>query len=149
MIHKIKQIAKEIIELPNRKRNHKYIKELGRHPTLFPFDEPGYHEFDVRDTWQLNTTFIGWLYECLRYFEDEVSKTIDLHNWQYEIDGQTLTQFQCIKRMQNDCRIIIDYYDAADCHVATNEDFRIQQMVISAKDDLFKVFSAVFWEMWW
>lgn len=121
---------------------HKYLREIfpnGRF--LFPYGEKDYPDFDSRDTFNMDTTLIMWLYERLRYFEDNVSKIVvmDDPKWStFEVDGRRMTQMQCVKRMIRDCRIILTSDDFYDCEKRD-----------AAKDDLFKVLSKVFWAMWW
>lgn len=121
--------------------NHKYLRELFSDGNIpFPYSEEDYHDFDERDTFGMDCTLTAWLYECLRYFQDEASKTVDFSFHKFNIDGDELTQAQCIDRMVNDCKIIItgDNWD--------EQDF---ENINAAKDDLFKVLSKVYWAMWW
>lgn len=122
--------------------NCEYLREVfpdGKLP--FPYSEKDYHVFDRRDTYNLDNTLIMWLYERLRYFEDEVSKYVVLDDPEcriFDVDGRRMTQMQCIKRMIRDCRIILTSDDFYDCKKRD-----------AAKDDLFKVLSKVLWAMWW
>ena len=120
---------------------HKYLRELFPNCLPFPYNEEDYHDFDNRDTFNLDDSLIMWLYECLRHFQDVVSEQVvmdDPEHRTYEIDGENLTQLQCINRMVEDCQTILlsDLVDEYD-------------LVNNAKDDLFKVLSKVYWAMWW
>lgn len=154
---------------------HKYLCELcdlfPNKDLPFPYSELDYPDFDERDTFNMNDSLIAWLYECLRYFQDEASKMVDL-DWKdalFEIDGENLTQRQCIDRMVDDIKEIYRASDSAlnefseltaarDAGVLSNEEF-INKFRLScetedrrqdvAKDDLFKVLSKCFWAMWW
>lgn len=127
---------------------HKYLHELfsdGKLP--FPYSEEDYHDFDKRDTYSMDYTLIAWFYERLRYFQDEVSKTVDLNDGplymfgkKVVVDGLEVTLGQCISRMIVDCEVILivlyqieEDWEAAD----------------AAKNDLFMVLSKVYWAMWW
>ena len=120
---------------------HKYLRELFQGTLPFPYGEEDYPDFDTRETYDMDGYLIMWLYEHLRYFQDVVSDEIvmDDPTWRtYEIDGEKLTQIQCVDRMIEDCQVIllsddVDEYDQMD----------------AAKDDLFKVLSKVYWTMWW
>lgn len=120
---------------------HKYLQELNAHPDqLFPFLEKDYPDMDVRDTWNMDGTLILWLYERLRFFQEEVSQMIDLDfdDHKFVIDGKELTQRQCIDRMVEDCKILI-----------VSDDFEEYEKMVEAKDDLFKIWSVVHFAMWW
>lgn len=115
---------------------HKYLRELfpdGKLPFLY--DEEDYHDFDERDTYSMDYTLAAWLYECLRYFQERASKVINLDFHKFDIDNETLTQSQCIKRMIEDCKVIL----LNDKAYGSEFD-----KVDAAKDDLFKVLSKVY-----
>lgn len=125
---------------------HKYMRELFPEHLPFPYDEEDYHEFDERDTFSLDSTIVMWLYERLRYFQDHVVNIVvmDDPTWRtFEVDGEQLTQLQCIDRMVEDCKIILLYEDWKD--LGDKEWPKID----AAMRDLFKVFSEVYWAMWW
>lgn len=120
---------------------HKYIRELFPDHLPFPYDEEDYHEFDERDTFNLDTSMLMWLYERLRFFQDEASKIVvfDDPTWKtFEVDGEKLTQMQCIDRMVEDCKVSL----------LSDEDDEAEKMD-AAMRDLFKVLSEVYWAMWW
>ena len=56
---------------------HKYIRELFPDQLPFPYDEKDYHGFDERDTFSMDHILIMWLYERLRFFQDEASKVVN------------------------------------------------------------------------
>ena len=119
---------------------HKYLYELtSNKDNLFPFSEDDYPDMDVRDTWNMDHTIILWMYERLKFFREQTPVNLDFHR--FEIDGEELTQAQCIDRMIEDCKICI----LAD-YVPFGEEF---EKTNAAKDDLFKVWSAVHFAMWW
>jgi hypothetical protein len=122
----------------NVKLNHKYLYELfpdvERVP--FPFGEEDYAPFDERDTFSMDMTLIAWLYERLRYFQDEVSQRIDLTYHKFAIDGEEFTQRECIDRMVKYCKTILLEDD-------------VTEKTLCATEDLFKILSKVYWAMWW
>lgn len=118
---------------------HKYLHELFQNGNLpFPYSEEDYSDFDKRDTYNMMITLIAWIYECLRYFEEEASKKVNFDFHKFDIDGEELTQMQCIHRMVDDCMIFLQ-----------GDEFVEYEYMNAAKDDLFKVLSKVFWLMWW
>ena len=122
---------------------HKYLHELFPEKLPFPYGESGYPDFDERDTFDLCDTFIMWLYERLRYFQDVASKKVvmDDPEWEvFEVEGEHLTRLQCIDRMVESCKIIM-LEDASQS--------RDLAKMTAAKDDLFKVLPKVFWRLGW
>lgn len=127
---------------------HKYLHELFPDGNLpFPYNEEDYHDFDNRDTFNMDVTIIAWMYQCLRFFQDEASKIVDFDFHKIEIDGIELTQRQCIDRMVEDCKIIC--YDDGAFEDYNDENEYIINVVEPAINDLFVVFSKVYWHMWW
>lgn len=126
---------------------HKYLHELFHGALPFPYSEEDYHDFDSRDTFCMDHTLIMWLYERLRYFQDEVSQDIVMTDKLYMfgkevlIDGKEVTMLECIDRMVEDCKLIV-----AALYENVEEDYTTAD---TAKDDLFKVLSKVYWAMWW
>lgn len=118
---------------------HKYLRELFPNKLPFPYSEEDYHDFDKRDTFSMDMVLVAWLYECLRFFQEEID-VIDLTYHKFNIDDEELNQKQCIDRMVKDCKIIL-LNDGA-----YGSEF---DKVNAAKDDLFKVLSKVYWAMWW
>lgn len=134
---------------------HKYLRELFPNDTIWPQDEEDYHDFDRRDTFNMNYTLVAWLYECLRCFQDEASKIVDFDHPLYIggeqvlIDGKEVTQRQCIDRMVEDCKIILLYDCGADFDDFQEEIKYVQDVVEPAKNDLFDILSETYWAMWW
>ena len=119
----------------------KYLRELFPDKLPFPYDEEDYHGFDDRDTFNMDVSLLMWLYERLRFFQDEASKIIvmDDPEWQtFEINGERLTQLQCIDRMIEDCKVSL-----------LSDDIDERDKMDAAMRDLFKVLSEVYWCMWW
>ena len=118
---------------------HKYLRELFPDGSIpFPYGEKDYPDFDPRDTFSMEYTLAAWLYERLRYFQSDEHVCIDLNYHTFDIDGEELTQLQCIDRMIEDCKIIL-----------TSDDFTEFDKMEAAKNDLFMVLSKVYWAMWW
>ena len=129
---------------------HEYLCELFPEAQLpFPYSEEDYHDFDARDTFSMSDTLVTWLYECLRYFQDEASKIVDFTFHKFIINGDELTQKQCIDRMVEDCKIILLYNGGANFDDFKEEEKYFKDVICPAKDDLFMVLSKVYWSMWW
>ena len=124
---------------------HKYLHELfSNEDMMFPYNEEDYPDFDERRTFNMDGSLIAYLYENLRFFQDEASKIVNFDFHKFEIDGEELTQRQCIDRMVEDCKIILLYDEVGD-----DMEFTGWKKTDAAKDDLFKVLSKVYWSMWW
>ena len=129
---------------------HEYLRELfSEEQRPFPYSEEDYHDFDARDTFSMNDTLVAWLYECLRYFQDEASKIVDFTFHKFIINDDELTQEQCIDRMVKDCKIVLLYNGGANFDDFKEEEKYFKDVICPAKDDLFMVLSKVYWSMWW
>ena len=135
---------------------HKYLRELFPDGNLpFPYGEDDCADFDERDTFNLDGTMIAWLYERLRYFQDEASRIIDFEQplamWGEKvlIDGEETTQLKCIDRMVEDCKTILLYGEGIGFDNYKEEEEYFKSVVEPAKNDLFMVLSKVYWAMWW
>jgi len=125
---------------------HKYLRELFPDRLPFPYGEEDYPDFDDRDTFSMDHTLIMWLYERLRFFQDEVSKDIVMTEKLYMfgkevlIDGKEVTLKEAVDRMVEDCKLVLLALDSVE------EDYDLAE---TAKNDLFNVLSKVYWAMWW
>lgn len=125
---------------------HKYLRELFPESLPFPYSEEDYPDFDDRDTFSMDHTLVMWLYERLRFFQEEVSNDIDMTEKLYMfgkevlIDGKDVTMQECVDRMVEDCKLIVLALNSIP------EDWVVAE---TAKNDLFKVLSKVYWAMWW
>lgn len=135
---------------------NKYLYELFPDGDLpFPYGEKDCADFDVRDTFSLNSTLIAWLYERLRYFQDEASQIIDfdqplyLYGEKALIDGHEVTQRECIDRMVEDCKTILLFDSGVNFDDWKEEEKYVNDVVDPAKNDLFMVLSKVYWALWW
>lgn len=68
--------------------------------------------FDSRECWNLDQTFIEWLYSHLMMYLEDATGIIDLNYHKFEFDGKTYTQKEAIEfileRLRNS---LIDIYD--------------------------------------
>ena len=127
-------------------KNHKYLQEFSYKGELpYPYSEKKSSPFDIRETYGLDITMIAWLYERLRFFQEEVTKRVDLEYNKVIIDEKEFTLKQCIDRMVNDCSMILKI-TCEDKYIYGEEYFRIKDKHMR---DLFKVLTEVYWLMWW
>lgn len=117
-------------------RDNKYFKNLKEIP--FPYAEKTYAGLDQRDCFNLDTSLIAWLYEHLQAYYDEANVSIDLMEHKYSINGEELNEKECIFRMIEDCKIILDTWEY--------ENFAKRD---AAKNDLFDVLKECIWSLWY
>ena len=150
---------------------HEYLKEIHGENLQFPFTEKSYPKFEITDTYSLNDTMLDWLYERLRFFQDEVSQYVNLDGDESKIivDGECLTQRQCIDRMVEDIKEVNKVGEEAfdkfkklynakrngeiteleyNKRFSENENEE-ESRKNAAVEDLFKVLSKCFWYLWW
>lgn len=67
--------------------------------------------FDERETWSLDAAFAQWLYERLLMYKE--INIVDLTYHKFDVNGETLTQEQCLDRMIDLCKrfILTDTWD--------------------------------------
>lgn len=93
--------------------------------------------FDSRETWNLDYTFMLWLYERLSMFNDVHCINTLCHSFEFE--GEIITLQDCIDRMLDGAKIcLIKPYD--------NERSEEEQKKIN---DVVKIFALCFWCLWW
>ena len=60
--------------------------------------------FDSRECWNLNNTFVEWLYSRLCMYKKEASKIIDLTYHTFEWNNETITLLQAIDLILEVCK---------------------------------------------
>lgn len=127
--------------------NHKYIEEImnieespygwskntGRDEMWE--DQRREYGFDERETWSLDTTFIYWLYERLRMFNEVNCINTELHT--FEINGKKLTQQECIDIMIDKCKDYITHQGVGD-----NYSYNL-------KNEILDIWKECIHAMWW
>lgn len=89
--------------------------------------------FDERETWSLDATFFCWLYERLIMFKEVAG--IDLTFHKFNIQGEELTQEQCIDRMIKICKKIITYDGI--------------ESLFDEKEEVLNIWKECIHSMWW
>lgn len=68
--------------------------------------------FDSRECWNLDQTFIEWLYSHLMMYLEDATGIIDLNYHKFEFDGKIYTQKEAIEFILEKLRnSLIDIYD--------------------------------------
>lgn len=127
--------------------SHKYIKEItDLNNTPYGWSENTGRDsiwleqrkeygFDERETWSLDITFFCWLYERLMMFKEVNIIDLDFHK--LKINGEELTQGECINKMIDNCKAIIQSKDSD-----SNE-------IINKKDEVLNIWKECIYLMWW
>ena len=125
---------------------HEYLQRLFKEKKNFPYpyNLEDSNDFDEREAFGFLSTMIAWLYEHLKFFQEEASKVINFDFHTFTIDEETLTQAECIDRMVKDCETFLKCGN--DIYSLTKSEGK---EIENAINDLFKVLSIVFWSMWW
>lgn len=96
---------------------HKYLEEIVdlKKTTYNNYSDTGRDEkwkeqrevysFDEREVWNLDCTFFYWLYERLMMYREKACVDLNFHT--FDVDGETLTQKECIDKMIENCKTII------------------------------------------
>ncbi|ACQ51178.1 hypothetical protein AGE29_01220 (plasmid) [Clostridium botulinum] len=128
MAHKY---IKEIINL--NKTPYGWSKNTGRDSQWL--EERRVYGFDARETWALDTTFFYWLYERLMMFNKVNCINTSFHK--FNINGEKLTQQECIDRMIFGCK----YYITKG---SENE-----AMAFRVAEEILTIWKECIFSMWW
>lgn len=63
------------------------------------------YSFDEREVWNLDCTFFCWLYERLTMYKETACVDLNFHT--FDVNGEILTQKECIDKMIENCKTII------------------------------------------
>lgn len=91
-----------------------------------------------KDTWNLDNAWFEWLYPRLKTYLKFGGQIVNLEFYKFDIDGEELTQLQCIERMIKDLELLrANDYDFWHVDAA------------KAAEDVAKIWSKVVLAMWW
>lgn len=130
-------------------QKHHYLQEVFGKEIPFPFSEKNYPAFDDRDTFNFDDTLVCWIYERLRFFQDYATKIVDFKAKTFEIDGQILTQEDCIDRMVCDCKKLMRPPEFEYLEDTIEQMEKQDKYITDAANDLFKVLAVCYPCMWW
>lgn len=119
---------------------HKYFKGLKKVP--YPYSEKHYPKIDDRDTYNLDEYIIASLYGHLKRYKKLCKDIVDLEYYKFTINGEELTQLQCIERMIDNCGYILDCDYCEDCKERREEKERKMR-------ETFDILKEVLWYLWW
>lgn len=90
--------------------------------------------FDERETWNLDITFFCWLYERLKMYKEIACINLKFH--EFEVNGKTLSQLECIDLMIEKCADIIKNEQSDEIL------YRLEQEVLD-------IWCKCYKQMWW
>lgn len=64
--------------------------------------------FDERETWNLDYSFVVWLYERVSRYRDVAQNVIDLKFRKFEYNGEIKTQMEMINILLDKCKCYIE-----------------------------------------
>ena len=154
----------------------KYLDELGKVDVIMPDEPYGDDErqerwkqqkeecgFDDRETWSLNGTMAGILYEHLRMFMDTASDVINLEFYRFEVEKivgwRNLTEgkitypepiFKKVEITQKECiETMIEYLGYYIKEPESDDLIAGECMAIEYGKAAFRIFAEVLPAMWW
>ena len=131
----------------SKNKDHEYyFKEFSFIP--YPYCEKDFnYELNTKETFSLDMTILAYLYEHLVMYKEAASEIVDLNYHKFSINGDILTEEQCINRMLDDIRVILSIDDS---DYISGEDWKEKDRIMKEKkNDLFDVLKECFWTLWW
>lgn len=131
----------------SKNKDHEYyFKEFSFIP--YPYCEKDFnYELNTKETFSLDMTILAYLYEHLVMYKEAASEIVDLNYHKFNINGDILTERECINRMLDDIRAILSI-DDSDC-VSVEDYEKKDKIMTEKKNDLFDVLKECFWTLWW
>ena len=140
----------------------KLVEKFYIDDNAYPFSLEDYpivdeeHGFDLRETYALDQTMLVWFYRRLRYYLSQ--KVVDLDFHKFDIDGEVLTEKQCIERMMDDILVYLyDFLDFVDetefmrmeANTLVKKAMEESDAKINAAKDFGKILGIVLPTLWW
>lgn len=95
--------------------------------------------FDERETWNMGTTFMEWLYSHLKMYDEINIVNTSYHT--FEFQGKTYTQQELMDLIMEKCEYFLLNQDKPDLNLE-NKAYEEAKIAIQA-------FAEVFPAMWW
>ena len=145
-------------------QRNKYLDDLGipidKYGTNFTSDTDSRNEnwkkereiygFDSRECWNLDNTFIQWLYSHLMMYLEDATSVINLEYHKFKFDGKTYTQKEAIdfilKRLKDS--LIYSYVDKSyDLNV--NKRINKEEEIENGVYDAIRMWAEIYGACWW
>ena len=142
MSYKNKFLEKIEYDVKNSTSTMVFTKEKGKRGSKWHSDRKKQGGWDTRVAWNLDSFILENLYTWLKIYEKDSKKCINLEYHKFEINGETLTQKQCIDRMIEDLEFILKNNDKV-----ANQD-KIDEVILKTKD-CFEVLGTCIYSLWY
>lgn len=119
-----------VYKMTNDKRNKKWKKQRKK-----------YGGWDERTTWDLNTFMTEQIYTWFKIYYKFASKKVNLDFHKFMIDGEELTQRECILQIIDDMKY---WLKNNDCLIQKKEEEAAVKI-----SNAYKMIGIVFPALWW
>lgn len=145
-------------------QRNKYLDNLGipieKYVTNFISDDDKRNEiwneqrkeygFDSRECWNLDQTFIQWLYSHLMMYLENVDGIINLEYHKFEFDGKEYTQREAIEfiieRLKDS--LVHDYTDKYS-NLSVDEKIKKEEEIYDGVYDAIRMWAEIYGSCWW
>lgn len=126
---------------------HKYLEELGFDPLYETkkdkrnkkwAKERKKYGFDSRETWNMDITFLAWLYEHLRMYQDVSIVDLTFHKFDY--NGEIISLEDAINKILENIKFV---FKNETSYFLENKE------VIAAENEIIPLFHMIWKFLWW
>lgn len=143
--------------------NRKYLDDIGCTSRFDTWDlgpnseerEKGFKEqrdiygFDERETWNLNETFLEFLYERVKMYVDIGGEMVNLNFHKFKFRGKEYTQLELLNIMLDDLKYLITTDEDEYFGVNTKKYKQILREIPYRRNRVMDIWKLVFPAMWW
>ena len=123
---------------PDRERREKEFKE-----------QRDIYGFDERETWNLNETFLEFLYERLMMYIEIGGGMVNLNFHKFKFRGKEYTQLELLNIMLDDLKHLITTDEDEYFGVNTKKYKQILREIPYRRNRVMDIWKLVFPAMWW
>lgn len=138
----------------NIEQRNKFLEDIGLKPHQYGVNfimgkdkrekewrrERKSYGFDNRETWNLNSQFVEWLYSHLKMYLDKADEIINLEYYTFEFEDQEFTQRAAIEYIMDACVMYLTNRYAFN----DKEEESIKEM-----QKAIQLWGLIFPTMWW
>jgi len=126
---------------------HKYLEEIGfdplyetKHDKLNKkwAKERKKYGFDSRETWNMDITFLAWLYEHLRMYQDV--NIVDLTFNKFDYNGEIINLEDAINKILENIKLV--FKDETSYFIG-------DEKIITAENEIMDLFHMIWKYLWW
>lgn len=115
-----------LYETKHDKRNKKWAKERKK------------YGFDSRETWNMDITFLAWLYEHLRMYQDV--NIVDLTFNKFDYNGEIINLEDAINKILENIKLV--FKNETSYFVGSEK-------IIAAENEIMDLFHMIWKYLWW